>query len=267
MEQGKYAKKKQAQPISVEEENRLWELRPLGDDNPQVLLNTVIFQVGLFFVLRSGSEHRRLRHNPPQIELHEPPGGRAYLLYREDVSKTNQGGLNSRNRKPTVVCQYVNEEDETRCIVRLFKLYNSKCPKDCPPGALYLIPLRKWREDVWYSKTPLGHNALSKVVGSLMKDAGYEGHYTNHSARVTCASDLFDAEVDEQLIMARTNHASTDGVRAYKRASTKLQELTSDVLNSSTHNGPSAKRIKCTEMIKMSSKEETKENPIPISCY
>ena len=31
---GKYAKKKQTQPISVEEENRLWELRLLGDDNP-----------------------------------------------------------------------------------------------------------------------------------------------------------------------------------------------------------------------------------------
>ena len=54
---------------------------------------------------------------------------------------------------------------------------------------------------MWYSKVPLGHNLLSKVVGTLMKDAGYEGHYTNHSARVTCASYLFDAEVDEQLIM------------------------------------------------------------------
>ena len=147
-----------------------------------------------------------------------------------------------------------------------FKLYNSKCPKDRPPGALYLTPLTTWREDVWYFKTPLSHNALSKVVGSLMKDAGYEGHYTNHSARVTCASRLFDGEVDEQLIMARTNHASTDGVRPYKRVSTKLQELTYDVLNSSTDNGPSAKRIKCTEMIKMSLKEETKENPIPGTC-
>ena len=31
--------------------------------------------------------------------------------------------------------------------------------------------------------------------------------------------------------MGRTGHSSTDGVRAYKRTSKKLKELTSDVLN------------------------------------
>ena len=41
------------------------------------------------------------------------------------------------------------------------------------------------------------------------------------------------AEVDEQLIMSRTGHSSTDGVRAYKRTSEKLKKMTSDVLNNS----------------------------------
>ena len=239
---GKYVNKKQAQPIAVEQEDRLWELGLLGDHSPHVLLNTIIYQVGLFFALRSGSEHRRLRHSPSQIELVEPPGGRAYLIYREDISKTNQGGLSSRKRKPKVVRQYANEENPQRCFVRLFKLYTSRCPKDRPDDALYLTPLRSPKGDIWYSKTPLGHNMLAKTVRTMMEDAGYEGHYTNHSARVTCASRLFDAQIDEQLIMARTNHASTDGVRAYKRASTKLQELTSDILNSKQSTpGPSVK--------------------------
>ena len=56
---GKYTNKKRAEPISKEQENRLWDLGLLGDYNPQVLLNTVVFQVGLFFALRSGSEHRK----------------------------------------------------------------------------------------------------------------------------------------------------------------------------------------------------------------
>ena len=70
-----------------------------------------------------------------------------------------------------------------------------------------------------------------------MRETGFEGHYTNHSLRVTSAARLFDAEVDEQLIMTRTGHSSTDGVRAYKRTSDKLRQLTSDVLNSGKPNG------------------------------
>ena len=139
-------------------------------------------------------------------------------------------------------------------------------PKRSPPRCSIPDTTDQMARGCLVFQDPTRSQCLSKVVGSPMKDAGYEGHYTNRSARVTCASRLFEAEVDEQLIMARTNHASTDGVRAYKRASTKLQELTSDVLNSCTDSGPSAKRIKCTKMIKMSSKEETKENPFPGIC-
>ena len=42
---------------------------------------------------------------------------------------------------------------------------------------------------------------------------------------------LFDAHVDEQLIMSRTGHSSTKGVRSYKRISEQLQEDVSDILN------------------------------------
>ena len=159
------------------------------------------------------------------------PNDRAYLVYREDLSKTNQGGLANRRKQPKEVYHYANEDDSTRCFIRLFKLYNSKCPVGRPPGALYLTPLSRPRGGVWYSKTPLGHNLLGKVVTDMMKEAGYDGHYTNHSLRASLATRLYDAEVDEQLIMSRTGHSSTEGVRAYKRASTKLKQVTSDVLN------------------------------------
>ncbi len=52
---------------------------------------------------------------------------------------------------------------------------------------LYLTPLRRPKPNVWYSAIPLGHNVLSKVVYNLMKDGGYDGHYTNHSLRVSSA--------------------------------------------------------------------------------
>ena len=47
------------------------------------------------------------------------------------------------------------------------------------------------------------------------KAAGITGHYTNQLLKVTSATRLFEAFVDEHLIMQRTGHSSTS-VRANK---------------------------------------------------
>ena len=62
------------------------------------------------------------------------------------------------------------------------------CPEDRPPNALYLTPLPKPKGKVWYSKVPMGHNTLGKIISEIMKETGFEGHYTNHSLRVTSAT-------------------------------------------------------------------------------
>jgi hypothetical protein len=112
-------------------------------------------------------------------------------------------------------------------------MYNSKCPIDRPASALYLKPLQHPKEDVWYQKVAVGHNTLSKVVNQLMASAGIPGHFANHSLRSTATTRLFNAHVDEQLIIMRTGHSNTMGVRAYmyKCASDQLLEETSDILN------------------------------------
>ena len=53
-------KKKQAEPISIEEENLLWERGLLGEDKPQALLDTIFFLCGIHFALHSGEEHPSL---------------------------------------------------------------------------------------------------------------------------------------------------------------------------------------------------------------
>ena len=81
---GNYQARK-AEPISCEQESMLWEKSLLGDDSPQVQLDTLIFYIGLYFALRSRQEHPRLRYHPSQIRLVEKPGATACLVYEEDV--------------------------------------------------------------------------------------------------------------------------------------------------------------------------------------
>ena len=71
--------RKQAEPITMDEEELLWEKNILGDHSPEALLNTMVFMNGLYFALRSGIEHRQLRHHPCQIQVIENPGERPYL--------------------------------------------------------------------------------------------------------------------------------------------------------------------------------------------
>lgn len=223
--------RKQAEPLTEQEEEILWQKGYLGDHSPQALVTTMIFMCGLYFALRSGAEHRNLRHNPSQITLFEPPDQRAYLRYVEDVSKNNQGGLKSRKNKPKVVYHHANVDDSTRCFVRLYKLYKSLCPDDQPDDAFYLTPLKKPKTGCWFSRTALGHNTLRDTVNRICKEAGIQGFKTNHSLRSTAASRLYQAGVDEQLVMERTGHRSLEGVRSYKRTCDEQRIALSDILN------------------------------------
>ena len=74
-------------------------------------MDTVFFYIGSFFALRGGEEHRKLRYEPCQIKVFELPSGPSYLVYTEELSKNNQGGLKHRDRQPKKVthCTTLNE--------------------------------------------------------------------------------------------------------------------------------------------------------------
>ena len=187
---------------TYEIEEILWEKGILGDGNPQSLLDTMLFMNGLYFALHGGKEHRQLCHHPSQIQLVEKPGERAYLVYREDISKNHQGGLKNRKIKPKIVMHHANIENPRRCFVRLYKLYNSLCPPNRPNNTFYLQPLQKPIKDLYYSTKPVGHIILEKTISRMCREAGILGHYTNHSLRATAATRLHQSGVEEQEIMA-----------------------------------------------------------------
>lgn len=214
---GHVKKRKQADIMTYEEEELLWDSGELGSKNPQQLLNTVLYLFGIHFALRAGQEHRNLRFIRSQIQLKCDKSGKEYLLYTEDMSKNQQGGLQQRKLTPKQVRAYENSENKSRCIVALYKLYLNKRP----PGeieAFYLRPLVKPKNDIWYRPVAIGKNTISKVVSRMCASAGLGGYRTNHSLRATSATRLFGEEFDEQLICETTGHRSTS-VRSYKRTS------------------------------------------------
>ena len=108
--------KRQAEPISLEDEELLWTTGQLGMHTQQALLDTMFYLIGVSFGLQGGQEHRQLRWNPPQIAVVAVSGERKHLLYVESVSKNNCGGLKMRKVQPKHVIQHKNLEKPGRCI-------------------------------------------------------------------------------------------------------------------------------------------------------
>ena len=185
--------------------------------------------------LRSGQEHRGLRLS--QFELQTGEDGSPCLIYTENTSKNNQGGLAHLKIKPKRVTCYSNKDNPQRCLVRLFQVYVEHRPAECDDN-FYLTPLKKPKGVIWYSKMPVGHNTLAKTVSRLCTSADISGFKTNHSLRVTTATRLFHSGADEQLIMSHTGHRSIDGVRSYKRENEAQKRSLSSVLNSASNGQP-----------------------------
>ena len=87
----------------------------------------------------------------------------------------------------------------------------------------------QWTDAEWYNAVPMGVNTLCTVVSRLCKMAGFSGYFTNHSLRATAATRLFEEDVDEQLVMAKTGFIST-AVRSYKRQQEQQLQHVSNVV-------------------------------------
>ena len=235
-----------AQPITFEHEELLWEMGILGEQQPNQLRNTVLFLLGISFALHGGDEHRRLQCPgfEPQITVMKDEKGVKFLCFQEDLkTKTNQGGLSGKNFKARSLKVYGNQSNLDRDVVRLFEKYVGLLPQNPKCGAFYKYGLAysSMRPCCWYSDKPVRVNSLKKVVSDMMKQAGIDGKFTNHSLRATTATHMFEKGVDEQLIKCVTGHKS-DAVRLYKRPSDKLLKSACETVVSK--NAPQKRKVK-----------------------
>ena len=106
------------------------------------------------------------------------------------------------------------------------------CPmENLKKNAFYLQPLKNPTSQCWYSVKPIGHDTLDKAVARMCSLGGVGGYRT---IRATAATRLYQAGVDEQLIMEKTGHRSTEGARSYKHTSEQQLQQLSDILHGSS---------------------------------
>ena len=227
--------KRQADLISYEYEERMWQKGILGEDTPQKLRSTVLFLLGINLALRAGDEHYYLRREMPdkksQLSFENNQKGVRCLVFREDTcTKTNDGGLGQMRKERKIVWIYPSK-NINRCPVRLVEKYLGLCPPNYTKKPnFYLNTLKLPHPKQWYSREVMGANNVRKVVKELLMSAEIDGYFTNHSLRRTGGSRLFQAGVDRKLVKEFTGHRS-DAVDCYQITSDKQRETLSNILS------------------------------------
>ena len=116
-------------------------------------------------------------------------------------------------------------------------------PKGLQTNDFYLHPLAHPHGNVWYSSQPIGKNTLTKIVGEMAKKAGIDGKITNHSLCASSASQMYNSNIDEQLICKVTGHHS-NAVRSYKRTCDDQHKAISNILYG--HDANQVKQVEVT---------------------
>ena len=207
--------RKSADPITREMESQLWEKGIFSRESGNGLLNIVYFYNCKFFGLRAGDEHRQLKVEQFSFGTSD---GTEYVQFTGSTSKTYSGGLKHRRLSPKSLKIHSVPELGERDMVGCYRYYLSLIPGE---GPFYRRPtcskVTSLFEKPSFTKQVVGKNTLNSLVRRFCTEAGFSGNFTGHSGKVTCATELFVNNVDEQLIQIQTGHRSTSSVRCYKR--------------------------------------------------
>ena len=189
--------------------------------------------LGVNCALRAGDEHYALRCPggclTSQLSFKPNQKGIRCLVYREhSVTKTNRGGLRDMKKERKIVWIKPNS-NPSRCPVRIVEKYIKLLPTTGSKPNLYLHSLKAPKPSLWYCEVPLGINKVRSVVSEMLKDAGLDGFFTNHSLRHTAATRLFQAGKNVKLIKEVTGHVS-NAVEKYEMNSDSQRMEVSSII-------------------------------------
>jgi len=115
--------KKQASAISIKDEEEMWTKGILGTHSLDAAINTLVFLSGKLFVLRGRLKQQDLSHD--QFLFQEETDGSMLVIFKEKVSKTNQGGLKRRKVERKEV-RHLEDPSSERSFTFIYNFYVSK---------------------------------------------------------------------------------------------------------------------------------------------
>ena len=228
--------KEEKEFVTAEEERKFWEMNLLGTTSAKSLLYTVYYYNGKTFGLRGG-DHRNIVLN--NFEL-----GSNFIKFQENYCKTFHGRVSDLKYIPRTVKNICHEEGVKRepYLVEIYRLYIRLVEVFAKNGNAFYYNASKAK--FGFEKVPVGINTLNKVLPDLCEAARVK-RKTAHCLRVTCASSLFNAGVEEKLKRERTGHRS-NALLKYEKPSEENKGKVSYLLGTSavlnTSKGQTCKR-------------------------
>ena len=133
--------------------------------------------------------------------------GLILLSFKKIRVKKFHGGVSDLKYIPRTVKHICHEEGVKHepCLLEIYRLYIGLVEVFVKNSNAFYYKASKAK--FGFEKVPVGINTLNEVLPDLCEAAGVK-RKTAHCLRVTCASALFNAGVEEKLICERTGHRS-----------------------------------------------------------
>lgn len=227
---GKGNKPNKAEPITGDEEEKLWEEGALGHKDAETLQRTFYYIASKCLGFRGQHESRQLAWG--DLQLLEDERGMQYLQWNERLTKTRSGQAGAvRSFQPKIW----PSENQARCPIELYKKFASHRPASALTASapFYLTVnhlVNQEKSNVWYKKNAMGEKYLGEIMKKNCAQGGLKGRKTNHSIRKTMCTSLIQSGVSPLLVQQLSGHKNLNSLNNYSSASIQQQRGMCNIL-------------------------------------
>ncbi len=205
---GKGNRPNRAKPLTKNHENALFASGEMGMEGPRPLINMMWYgYVKCVGFSQAGDEARQLTWG--DIRLHEGTQHGDYLEWNDRLIKS-KNDLDANY----VTKVFADTENPSRCFVQAYKLYRAKRPVEALHlSSPFFLMIRRYinpSSHRWYKNNPLGINTLNSLMATMAKNLGWQGKYTNNSAKITYLNQMVDDDVDPVSVTQVSEQHSED---------------------------------------------------------